>query len=223
MTLPSLLPLVHLFKMLPPDWEPALDLFLPHGDWFSSLLVLPGEGMQVFGSTVVSNCLLVAGCWTDTSTGGRHKLTSAARSATKLLWVEASRVSTTGVLGVWVPASLISLDLLLHLHKSELWVWASTWRQSSWALWLSISWLLFLTALSWQATFSINLQSFILGFRSGVWLLGWACLCFWLPCEPWFGLRLSAQQAWSICEQGPWRLGLLAAWWWHETRQHSSS
>lgn len=227
-TLASLLLAVKLFITLLPDREPALGLFLLQGVCFPPLLASPGEGVWVFGSAAVSDCLPVAGCCTDTSTGGRHELNPVALpapSTTKLHWVEASHVSTMGCLAVWVPAFRVSLDVL-HLHNSELWVWTAIWGESNWAVWLCISWILLPPALSWRATFSLNLLSplkFILGFRSGVKSLGWGCLCFGFPCKLWFGFRLSAQQAWSIYEQAAWRLGMTVAWQWLETWQHSSS
>lgn len=208
-TLPSLLLPVNLFIMLLPDREPALDFFLLQGVCFPPLLAWPDEeGVCVFGSAAVSVCLPVAGCCTDTSTGGRHKLNPVALlapSPTKLHWVEASHVSAVELSTVWVPASRVSLEVFLHLHGSELW-----------AVLLPICWLLLPKVLSGQVTFSITFWSslrFIWDFRSGVRSLGWVCLCFGFPCGPRFEFRLSEQQAWSIYEAAAWRHG----------RQHSSS
>lgn len=206
-TLPSLLLALHLVIMLLPDREPALDFFLVQGVCFPPLLSLPDEG--VCGSAAVSLCLPVAGCCTDTSTGVGHKLNPGASSTTTLHWVEASHISAFGLLStVWVPASRVSVDVFLHLHSSEIWVWGD----ENWAALLPVCWILLPEALAGKAkcslTFWLSLE-FICGFRNGVRGLGLVCLC----CEPRFRFRLSAQQAWSMYEEAAWRQG----------SQHSSS
>lgn len=191
---------VHLFVQLLPDREPAPDCFLVQGVCFSPLLHLCEGGVWALGFAAVSVCPPVAGCCTDTSTGGWQELRTAASTTTTLHWVEALRISDSGRSAVWVSASRVLLAVFWHAHSSDLGVWARAGGVASWSVSVPVCWLLLPEDLTWNTT--VSLASWLsLKFSRGPGLVG---LCFGFPCEPMNVFRVSAQKGWSKFEAVAW-------------------